>query len=132
MDFAEDAVLNLSLILADDVEAEFDHSAIGILVLNPCDLIADRGDDPELFFQFAAQRVARLLTLFDLSAGELPLERHGLVSRALANQELAILFDEGCDDALHRPGVAEACRALATGSTQLVKVKAKAAMPVEQ
>ena len=68
---------------------------------------------------------------FDLSAGELPLQRHGLVARALAHQQLAVFNDEACDDALHGSVTLAACSALATGSTQLVKVKANAATPVE-
>ena len=91
----------------------------------------------EFFVQFPAQGIARLLAFFNFSPGELPLQRHGLMSRALAHQQLAVFHDEARDHALHivdtSGGVALAvCSALATGSTQLVKVKANAAMPAEQ
>ncbi len=74
---------------------------VRILVLNPSDFVSDVRQDSEFFFQFPAQGIARLFALFDLSARELPLQRHGLVPRALAHQQLAVFHDEACDDALH-------------------------------
>ena len=46
----------------------------GILVLNAREFVADGGLNSQFFIQFAAQRVARLLAFFDLSAGELPFQ----------------------------------------------------------
>ena len=95
-------------------------------MLNASDFVSDGGQDSEFFFQFPAQGGAGLLSFFNLSAGKLPLQRHGLVTRALAHQQLAVFYDQCCDDALHGAGTLVACSALATGSTQLVKVKAAA------
>jgi hypothetical protein len=101
-------------------------------MLNALDFVADGRQYPEFLFQFAAQGVARLLALLDLAAGELPFERHGLVPCALTHQQLAVLHDQPCNHALHEAGTVAAWRALATGSTQLVKVKANAATPAAQ
>ena len=113
-------------------ETKFDHAAVRIFVLDARDFVADGCQNPEFFFQFPAQSVARLLSFFNLSAGKFPLQRHGLMTRALAHQQFAVFHDQGCHDALHTWGTLDACNALATGSTQLVKVKAKAATPREQ
>ena len=96
------------------------------------DFVADGGQNPKFLFQFPAQSIAGLFAFFDFSAGKLPLQRHGLVPRALAHQQLPVFHDEACDYALHGSVTLAACSALATGSTQLVKVKANAATPVEQ
>jgi hypothetical protein len=101
LDVAKDAVLDFSLILAHDEEAEFDHAAIWVLVPNAFDLVSDSGQDSEFFFQFSTQRGTRLFSLFNLSPRELPLERHGLVTGTLAYQQLAVSYDEACDNALH-------------------------------
>ena len=92
--------------------------------------VANVGPDSEFFFQFPAQRIPRLFPFLNFSARELPLQGHSLMARTLAHEQLVFLQNQGRDDALH--GGEVACRALATGSTQLVKVKAKAATPVEQ
>ena len=78
------------LILAHDEEAEFHLASIRILVLNACDFVPDGRLDPEFFFKFPPQRIARLLAFFDLAPGKLPLQRHGLVTGSLAYQQLAI------------------------------------------
>lgn len=102
-------------------------------MLNAFDFVSHVRQDSEFFLEFPPQRVARLLSFFNLSAGKLPLQRHGLVPRPLAHQQLAVFHDKACDHALHILGTSGsvACSALATGSTQLVKVKANAATPVE-
>jgi hypothetical protein len=110
LDVAKDAVLDFSLKLAHDEEAEFDHAAIWVLVLNASDFVSDGGQDSELLFEFSAQGGTRLLSLFNLSSGELPLEWHGLVTGALAYQQLAVSYDQACDNALH--GAARAARVL--------------------
>ena len=70
-------------------------------MLDTGNLVADGGRNAELFFQFTAQGVARLLALFNFSAGKFPLQRHRLVPRALAHQQLSLLHNEPCDHALH-------------------------------
>ena len=106
-------------------------AAVRILVLNARDFVADGGLNSQLFLQFAAQGVARLFAFFDFAAGKLPFQRHGLMAGPLADQELAVLHDQCRYNSLHDWAAVLACSALATGSTQLVKVKAKAATPVE-
>src|SRR5947209_17005867 len=86
---------------ADAVKAQFHHPPVGILVLYACEFVSDGCRDAEFFFELAAQGVARLLAFFNLSTGKFPLQRHGLMARALANEQLAIFLDRGCDDALH-------------------------------
>src|SRR5258708_37587890 len=96
-------------------------------MLHTGDLIADLGMNPQFFFQFAPQSIPRLFTFFNLSPGKLPLQRHGLMSRPLADEYFGIFFNHRCYDPFHDSKTVAACRALATGSTQLVKVNAKAA-----
>src|ERR1700680_3625699 len=76
----------------------------------PCDLITDLGMDSQFFFQFPAQGVARLLAIFNFSPREFPLERHGLMPRALADEQLAILFDHGCYDPFHNLDIVSGVR----------------------
>ncbi len=47
-------------------------------------------DDADLLMQFADQGRFRPLAGLDLAAGKLPLERHGLIGAALADEDLAI------------------------------------------
>ena len=123
-------------------------------MLNALDLIADGCHDSQLLFQLAPQRITRLFALFNLTPGKFPLQRHGLMPRALAHQKLAVFFDQACDYAFHGEGnyscglevgveislevgcegssKEAVCTALATGSIQLVKVNANAATPGEQ
>src|ERR1700730_9586607 len=82
LDVPENSILDFSLVLADDEEAEVDHASIGIGVLNATDFVTDGGQDSELFFQFAMQGGAGLFSFFDLSSVEFPLHRHGLGSRS--------------------------------------------------
>ena len=69
--------------------------------MNADDFIADGGLDSEFLFEFAAQGVTRLFALFDLAAGELPFERHDLVTGALASKNLVTVQDKGSDYPLH-------------------------------
>src|SRR5256885_6246375 len=65
-----------------------------VLVANSRNLIADSGIDAEFLFEFPAQRISRLLAIFDLAPGKLPLEGHGLMLGALTDENLSILDDE--------------------------------------
>lgn len=73
LNVAKNAILDFSLILAHDEEAEFNLSPIWIFVLNPSDFVPDGGQDSEFFFQFSTQRGTGLFSLFNLSPRELPL-----------------------------------------------------------
>ena len=55
----------------------------------------------QLFFQFAVKRIPRLFTFFDLAAGKLPFQRHGLVAGALADQYFPVLKNQSRYDSFH-------------------------------
>jgi hypothetical protein len=57
-------------------------------MLNTRDLVADDRVNSQFFLQFAPQCASRLLTFFDLSAWEFPLQRHYLVASSLADKYL--------------------------------------------
>src|SRR5215475_1973418 len=100
---------------------------------NAGDFITDGGVDAEFFFQLATQSVLRLFAFLDLSSGELPLQRHGLMFGPLADENLAVLEDECRDHTLHHHRDSTAAGlAACEGSTQLVNVKANAARPGAQ
>ncbi len=65
------------------------------------DFFADCCVDAQFLIQFAAQSVARLLAFLDFAARKFPLQRHGLMARALAHQNFAVFDDQGCDHMLH-------------------------------
>jgi hypothetical protein len=62
-------------------------------VLNAREFIANGGLNAQFLVKFTPQSVTRLFALFNLSTGELPLQRHGLMSRSLTYKQLAILHD---------------------------------------
>jgi hypothetical protein len=64
-------------------------------------LVSDNSTDPQLFFEFAAEGIARLFALFNLPSGKLPFERHGLMARTLTDKHVTTLPDEGRDYAFH-------------------------------
>jgi hypothetical protein len=98
---AEDAVLDLTFMLANNEETQFHHAAVGIFVLDTGQFVADGGVDAEFFFQFAAKGGAGLFAFLNFSAGKLPLERHGLMARSLAHQQLVIFHNQSCNDTFH-------------------------------
>jgi hypothetical protein len=67
-----------------------------------CYFVADGGVNPQFFLQLAVQGIARLFALFDLASGEFPLQRHGLVAGALADQNLLVFEDQRRYHSLHR------------------------------
>ena len=122
---AEDAVLDFPLVLAHDEKAQFDHRPVGILMLNPFHFVADGGEDSEFFFQFAAKRSAGLLSFFDFSARKFPLQRHSLMTRPLADQQLAVSYDQARHYALHERVTAAVCKVLAKMVAQVELVRAQ-------
>lgn len=94
----KDAILNFALIVGNHVKAQFDCTASAVGVLNSRDFLTDPGVDTELFLEFTAQGIPRLLALLDLSPGKLPFQGHHLVTRALADQDFAILQNQGRND----------------------------------
>ena len=84
--FAEDAVLHLSAVTFHGEKTKLDRASVWIFVNDPRNLVANDGFDSELLFEFAAQRVAWLLSLFDFSARDLPLQ-------SLANKRFRTTID---------------------------------------
>ena len=70
-------------------------------MLDTGQFVADSGVDSKFFFQFAAESGAGLLAFFNFSAGKLPLKRHGLMSRALAHEQLVIFHYQSRNDTFH-------------------------------
>jgi hypothetical protein len=129
---AEDAVLDFAVEFMDHVKSQFHGAAILVFMLNASDLVADCGVNTQFFVEFAAEGIAGLFSGFYFSTRKFPLERHGLVARALAHEDLAILHNQSSDNALHEWTETPAGTPATLGSTQLVKVKAKMASPVGQ
>src|SRR6266478_4530363 len=74
----------------------------GIFVLHTGHLHGLLQRDAQLLFQFAREGYVRRFSLFDFSAGELPLEGRSIVGPALADQQAAVAsFNYRCDDDYH-------------------------------
>ncbi len=108
----EDAVGELAVVVEDGEELDFDGAAVAVVVADGGDAGADGGVDAELFVELAGEGLLGGFAGFDLAAGELPLEGHGLVGAALADEDLAgggaafrVAFaqDERGHDAAERP-----------------------------
>ncbi len=74
--------------LVNEEELQFDGAAVAVAVAERGDAAADDGVDAELFVELAGERLLGGLAVFDLAAGELPFEAHGLVGLALADEDL--------------------------------------------
>src|SRR4029453_6195783 len=98
--FTEDAVFNFALISQNREKSEFHGAATFVFVSKASDFVANGRDNPKLFLNLTTQRIPPLFTFFDLAAGELPLQRHRLMARALANKKHVVFDNEGRDDVL--------------------------------
>ena len=98
---AEDAVVQVSLKIVDDIKAEFDGAAVFVVMADARDFVANSGIDAEFLDQFAAKGVARLFARFDFAAGEFPFQRHRLVLGALADEDLISALQDGGHHLLH-------------------------------
>ncbi len=90
-DFVEDAVVEVAVEVVDDEELQVDGAAVAVLVADAGYAAAYCGGDAQLFVEFACQGSLGGLAGFDLSAGELPLEAHGLVGAALTDENLGLM-----------------------------------------
>src|SRR5260370_589334 len=97
----KNSVFDFAGIFVHVKKAQFHGTAVRIFVADARDFISDDRLDSKFFIQFAAQRVPGLLAFFNLSSRELPLERHGLVASALADEYLSIFPDERGHHAFH-------------------------------
>ncbi len=84
----EDAVGELAGELSYGEELQVDGAAVAVAVADLGDARADGGGDAELFFEFAGEGLFGGFAGLDLAAGKLPLEAHGLVGAALADEDL--------------------------------------------
>jgi hypothetical protein len=91
----------------DGEELDLDGAAVAVGVPDGRDVGADDGCNAEFLAEFAGQSLFGAFAGLDLAAGELPLERHGLIGAALADEDLAIRAfaaeDERRNDAPQRP-----------------------------
>ena len=62
------------------------------------DFAVDLGFDGEFFPKLTDEGGAGLLAMFDLAAGELPFEFMPRATLALADEDPALLFDDGGND----------------------------------
>ena len=90
----------------DGEKLDFNFAAVAIGVADGGDGVADDGVDAELFGELAGEGFFGSLAGFNFAAGELPLEAHGLIGTALADEDFAFRAftaeDEGGDDAADR------------------------------
>lgn len=91
----KDAVLELAGKLMDSEELEVDSAAMAIIVADAGDKGTDGGLDAEFFVEFADQGLLRAFTGLDFASGKLPLEGHGLVGAALADQDFTAAHNQG-------------------------------------
>src|SRR5215510_15484331 len=84
----KDTVLDFSLEVIDAVEVQFHRVPGAIAMSDHRHSRANRRFDAELFLQLPPQRRPESFLGLNLAAGELPLERHGLLRCALADQDL--------------------------------------------
>ncbi len=94
-EIVEDAVGEFSVEAVDGEELEVDSAAVAIIVADVGDEGADVGLDAEFLVEFAAEGLFRRLAGFDFAAGKLPLEAHGLIGAALADEHFVCAQNQG-------------------------------------
>ena len=87
--FCEDAVLEFAGEFEDAKELDFDGAAVAVSVAEGGDAVGDDGFDAKFFVEFAGEGEFGGFAKLDFAAGELPLEAHGLVGAALADEDFA-------------------------------------------
>ncbi len=90
----EDAVLEVAGEVAHSVKLQVHRAAMTVVVADVSDAGADLGLDAEFFMELAGEGLLGRLAGFDFASGEFPLERHGLVGAALADEHLAVADNE--------------------------------------
>lgn len=95
----EDSVLDLAGNDGGAQEDEFDGFAqLGVLVAGAEDFDADFGGDAEFFLEFSGEGDGDRFAGLKFAAGKFPHESEGVAAFALADENLAAGFDEGCYD----------------------------------
>jgi hypothetical protein len=97
----EDTVGDFAVEGADGEELEVDGSSVAIGVADANDVGTDLGADAELLVELAGEGLLRGLAGLYFSAGELPLERHGLVGASLTDKDGVCAQNEGCGHQAH-------------------------------
>ncbi len=85
-----DFVGGLAAVVADEEEFDFDGAAVAVGVADGGDAVADGGVDAELFGELAGEGFDGGFAGLNFATGELPLEAHGLIGAALADEDLGL------------------------------------------
>ena len=85
-ELVEDFVFQFALEGGDGEELEIDGSAVAVVVADVGYARTDGGADAEFFVEFAKEGLFGSLARLDFSAGEFPLQSHGLIGTALADE----------------------------------------------
>ena len=91
----ENAILQVAAEFPDGKELQVHRSAVAIIVADVGDARPDAGVDAQFFVKFANQGLFGGFAGLDFSARELPLQGHGLIGTALANEHFTAAYDEG-------------------------------------
>ncbi len=94
-EIAEDAIFDLAVEGVDGEKLNVHRAAVSIVVSNVSDQRADDGLDAQLLIQLSSQGCFGSFAGLDLSAGKLPLEGHGLLRAALADEHVRAAQHEG-------------------------------------
>jgi hypothetical protein len=96
----EDFVLEFAFEGRHGEELQIDGAPMAVIMSNVGYARTDSGANAELFLQFTDQCLLGTFAWFNLPAGKLPLQRHGLVGAALADEHQAIPNQQACN---HEP-----------------------------
>src|SRR5215469_10509392 len=98
---AENSILDFARIALHQIEVQLDSVAILVPMTNGRHLRPNRGANPKFLFQLPTERVFRPFLRLNLAAGEFPLQRHRLMPRPLADENLVSVDNEGRHNLLH-------------------------------
>jgi hypothetical protein len=90
LDVVEDTVVQVAVELIHDEELQVDGSAVAVLMADAGDAAANGGGDAKLLVKLADEGLFVGLASLNLAPRELPLQAHGLVGTALADQHLGL------------------------------------------
>lgn len=96
LELMENLVLQFAFEGVHSEELQIDRSAVTIIVANVGDARANCGGDAQFFLEFAGQRLFGAFARFYFSARKFPLQRHGLIGSALADEHFATANDQAC------------------------------------
>lgn len=97
----EDVVGHFAFILMNGEELQIDRTAVAIGMPHMSHRRANHRFDPQFLFKLADQGLFRAFSRLHFASGKFPLEGHGLIGTALADQYLVAAEDESGDDIAH-------------------------------